>query len=98
DFTSVTTAERETRVREFIDGEVERPFDLRKGPLFRAHLLRLEAESHVVVIVVHHIICDGWSLGILQKDLGDLYSAETQIGLAAPAVPPRFAEYAARQR
>jgi amino acid adenylation domain-containing protein len=99
DWSSLESEARAARVREFIDGELERPFDLLKGPLFRAHLLRLAPEQHLVVIVVHHIICDGWSLGILQKDLGDLYGSE--VGrLPADAMTSRisFADYAARQQ
>ncbi len=76
DFTSLEASAREDRVRDFISTELERPFDLSKGPLFRAHLLRLEPARHMIVIVVHHIICDGWSLGILQRDLGELYGIE----------------------
>jgi amino acid adenylation domain-containing protein len=98
DFTSVNATERERRVREFIDGEVERPFDLVKGPLFRAHLLRLEPERHMIVIVVHHIVCDGWSLGILQKDLGELYGVEVgQSAAHPPLARMSLADYAARQ-
>ncbi len=103
DFTSLDAAAREARVREFIAGELERPFDLLTGPLFRAHLLRLEPEHHLLVIVVHHIICDGWSLGILQRDLGRLYAAETArpgaaTGSAATLAPaPSFVDYVSRQ-
>ena len=58
--------------------EIERPFDLAAGPLFRAALLRLDTERHVLVLVVHHIICDGWSLGTLVRELAELYSAEIE--------------------
>ncbi len=76
DFASIDAAPRDEKVRAFIAAELEAPFDLVKGPLFRAHLLRLAPECHVIVLVVHHIICDGWSLGILQRDLGELYGLE----------------------
>ncbi len=98
DFTTVAADAREARVREFIAGELERPFDLLKGPLFRAHLLQLEPEEHMIVVVVHHVICDGWSLGILQKDLAELYTAESQPDIPAPTAPPRLADFWARQQ
>lgn len=76
DLTSLEETTRAARVRELIAAELERPFDLQKGPLFRAHLLRVAPDQHLLVFVVHHIVCDGWSLGILQKDLGELYGQE----------------------
>jgi amino acid adenylation domain-containing protein len=103
DFTGGDASQRDQRVREFIDAEVERPFELTAGPLFRAHLLRLETDRHIIVIVVHHIICDGWSLGILQRDLGEMYAVETgHDGTAQQlrgdrAEAPSFSEYALRQ-
>jgi amino acid adenylation domain-containing protein len=97
DFTSVADAAREERVQAFIRAELERPFDLVKGPLFRAHLLRLSPERHVLVLVVHHIICDGWSLGILQQELGALYAIETKQSTKPLAPAPRFSDYAAEQ-
>jgi NRPS condensation-like uncharacterized protein len=55
--------------------EVERPFDLAKGPLFRAHLLCLSTDEHLLLITIHHIVTDGWSMGILVKELTVLYEA-----------------------
>ncbi|WP_157245061.1 non-ribosomal peptide synthetase [Nonomuraea typhae] len=55
--------------------EVARPFDLARGPLLRAVLLRLSAAGHVLVLVVHHLVCDGLSLRVLYRDLGLLYQA-----------------------
>ncbi len=54
--------------------EAETPMDLFDGPLVRFKIVRLEAEVHLVIITVHHIIADGWSLGILSTDLGELYA------------------------
>ncbi|MGJ6967049.1 amino acid adenylation domain-containing protein [Streptosporangium sp. G11] len=55
--------------------EVGRPFDLSRGPLLRTALLRLSADEHVLVLVVHHLVCDGLSLRVLYRDLGLLYRA-----------------------
>src|SRR5262245_49686274 len=55
--------------------EITRPFDLERGPLFRAALTRLGAEDHLLVLTLHHVVADGWSIGVLQRDLGELYAA-----------------------
>jgi acyl-CoA synthetase (AMP-forming)/AMP-acid ligase II len=55
--------------------EIRQPFDLSSGPLMRARLLRLGEEEHVLVITIHHIACDGWSMGVLVLELTTLYEA-----------------------
>jgi NRPS condensation-like uncharacterized protein len=55
--------------------EVTTPFDLVHGPLFRAQMVKLHAEEHCVLITAHHIICDGWSWGVLLSDFVALYAA-----------------------
>ena len=55
--------------------EAERPFDLRQGPLFRAMLLRLGEEEHVLMLMMHHVVTDGWSMGVLFRELSQLYGA-----------------------
>ncbi|HEX8211780.1 MAG TPA: condensation domain-containing protein, partial [Longimicrobium sp.] len=86
-------------VRERLHAEAARPFDLERGPVFRALLLRLSDEEHVFLLCMHHIAGDGWSIGVLLRELGTLYAAE-ESGLAAPlAEPPiQYADYAAWQR
>ncbi|MBK9015694.1 MAG: hypothetical protein IPM82_17405 [Saprospiraceae bacterium] len=56
--------------------EAEHLFDLQNGPLVRFKIVRLEEQVHLVFINVHHIICDGWSLGILTRELGEMYGAD----------------------
>ncbi|HVU35198.1 MAG TPA: beta-ketoacyl synthase N-terminal-like domain-containing protein, partial [Opitutaceae bacterium] len=97
DLSRIDPAERDRETRQFIAAELERPFDLSPGPLFRAHLLRLDSERHVIVLIVHHIVCDGWSLGILQKDLADLYASERSPERPELEPAPRFSRYAAGQ-
>jgi acyl carrier protein len=63
------TAERLSR------SEAEKPFDLAVGPLFRARLLRLESQEHVLLFTMHHIISDGWSLGVLINEVAALYES-----------------------
>ncbi len=68
-------AEREERLERLRREEVETPFDLERGPLVRARLVRLAPDDHVLFLTVHHIVCDGWSCGVLLRDLGTLYPA-----------------------
>ncbi|MEZ0115026.1 amino acid adenylation domain-containing protein [Catenulispora sp. EB89] len=63
------------RAVELVTEEVRRPFDLAAGPLFRALLVRAGEDDHVLTLTVHHITCDGWSTGILTRELAELYDA-----------------------
>jgi amino acid adenylation domain-containing protein/non-ribosomal peptide synthase protein (TIGR01720 family) len=75
------------------------PFDLVAGPLFRAKLWRLGPARHVLVVAVHHIVFDGWSLGVLMHELSTLYTA--CLGVTAPPLPElpvQYADYAAWQQ
>ncbi|MGI8437057.1 MAG: condensation domain-containing protein [Chthoniobacterales bacterium] len=78
--------------------EAHRPFDLEAGPLARARLVRLGAEDHLLLLTLHHIITDGWSNGLLARELCQAYSAlvrkETPVW---PELPVQFADYAAWQ-
>ncbi|WP_307793113.1 non-ribosomal peptide synthetase [Amycolatopsis sp. MtRt-6] len=80
--------------RELI-AEVERPFDLARGPLFRATVFELGPGDHVLVLVLHHIVTDGWSMGVLAGELGLLYSGAPA---ELPPLPLRYADFAAWQR
>ncbi|HJX28236.1 MAG TPA: condensation domain-containing protein, partial [Thermoanaerobaculia bacterium] len=78
--------------------ESETPFDLARTPL-RVRLIRLEAEVHVLLLTVHHAVFDGWSQGILQRELGTLYAAAVEGRPAAlPDLPVQYADFAAWQR
>ncbi|SDR46994.1 non-ribosomal peptide synthetase [Pseudovibrio sp. Tun.PSC04-5.I4] len=74
-------------------------FDLSTGPLFRAELLRLAADRHVLVVSIHHIVSDAWSIGVLVRELGELYAAQCEERPAdLPTLPVQYADYAAWQR
>ena len=75
DLQELPVDEREGEVKRLINEEVQRPFELAKGPLFRAKLMRLGEEEHVLFIAIHHIIFDGWSAGILINELGLHYKS-----------------------
>ncbi|MFI7516425.1 condensation domain-containing protein, partial [Micromonospora echinofusca] len=74
------------------------PFDLAAGPLFRGRLVALAPDRHVLLLTMHHIVSDGWSLGILTRELGVLYAAFHE-GRPdpLPPLPVQYADYAAWQ-
>jgi amino acid adenylation domain-containing protein len=74
--------------------ETGRPFDLARGPLLRLRLLRLSPLDHRLVMTAHHIVCDGWSTGVLLYELAALYAAKLQGKDAALPAAPSFAAYA----
>ena len=76
-----------------------RPFDLAKEPLLRVGLYRLDEHDHVIAVVMHHIIADGWSVGVFLHELEALYRANGDIAEAKlPSLPIQYADYAAWQR
>jgi amino acid adenylation domain-containing protein len=88
-------AELELALAEILD----KPFDLASGPLFRAQLLRLGAEEHVLVLAMHHAVADGWSLGVLLRELGVLYAAAREDDpTPLPPLPLQYADFAEWQR
>jgi amino acid adenylation domain-containing protein len=99
DLSTLPGAEREIHLRKEIQEQAERPMDLQKGPLFGARLLRLDAEDHVALLSIHHIIFDRWSRGIFFRELTALYSAFTR-GESNPLreLPLQFTDYAVWQR
>jgi acyl carrier protein len=94
DLSHMEPQEQKQQLDRMLRQEVTTPFDLVRGPLFRAQMVKLRAEEHCVMITAHHIICDGWSWGILLPDFVALYAA-CQQGMAArlPAAES-FSEYA----
>jgi hypothetical protein len=76
-----------------------RTFDLARGPLFRARLLKLGRDEHLLLITLHHIICDGWSIGLIMEELQQLYTAFAQ-GLSGPlpAISVHFADFVVWQQ
>ena len=99
DLSAMPQAEREARARQITDTEARQPFDLEAGPLLRAQLLRLAAEEHLLLLNVHHIVSDGWSMGVLWRELSSGYNAFVS-GHAPdlPRLPIQYADYAVWQR
>ncbi len=71
--------------------ELEQPFDLARGPLLRVRLLRTQPEVHVLLMTAHHIISDGWSIGVFTRELAALYAAYARG--AEPDLEPLTAQY-----
>ncbi|HEV2736542.1 MAG TPA: condensation domain-containing protein, partial [Longimicrobiaceae bacterium] len=89
----------ESELRRLLAEEAGAPFDLERGPLIRGRLVRLAGDVHVLQLVMHHIVSDGWSMGVLVDELGALYGAYRS-GRAdpLPPLPVQYADYAAWQR
>jgi len=97
---SETDAESQmNKVSALATEEARRPFDLAKGPLFRAFLIKISSELHILVFNIHHIITDGWSMGVFTRELFKLYEAFSQ-NKSAPLeeLPIQFADFAVWQR
>jgi amino acid adenylation domain-containing protein len=94
----VPPAERETELARRLAEEALRPFDLATGPLLRVMVLQLDDQEHVLALTIHHIVADGWSLGVLWRDLAALYAAAAAGHPADLApLPIQYADYAAWQ-
>jgi amino acid adenylation domain-containing protein len=79
--------------------EAQRPFDLARGPLVRATLLRLGREEHVLLLTMHHIISDGWSMGVFIQEVAAFYTAFINGEIPSlPELPIQYADYALWQR
>lgn len=88
---TLTIDERQEYVQQAIHDVISRPFDLSEGPLLRVHLLELEPVEHILLIVMHHVICDSWSLGILAREVSILYG--NRLAGQASALPPLPLQY-----
>jgi amino acid adenylation domain-containing protein len=98
DLDALPAEKRESVAQELGGVEIARPFDLTTGALVRLCLIRTGAQSHVVVLTTHHIVADGWSLGVLIEDLTALYAGATGGGGPLPPLPVQYADFAVWQR
>ncbi|HLL47390.1 MAG TPA: condensation domain-containing protein, partial [Longimicrobiaceae bacterium] len=99
DLSGLPPAAREAEAERLAGEEARAPFDLERGPLFRARLLRLEEREHVLLLCMHHVVTDEWSQGVVFRELGALYGAFAE-GRPSPLPPPplQAADHAAWQR
>lgn len=99
DLSDLPSAERETRAQQIREDEARTQFDLEKGPLLWVTLVRLDDEDHQLLVTLHHIIADGWSLNILIDEFSRLYAAASQgQSLELPALALQYADYGSWQR
>jgi len=99
DLTGLPAADREAEALRRIDAEARTPFDLAVGPVIRLGLIRLASDEHIIVVNMHHIASDGWSIGVLIREVAILYDA-FRAGRPSPLPEPalQYADYAAWQR
>ncbi|MFL6203566.1 MAG: condensation domain-containing protein, partial [Thermoanaerobaculia bacterium] len=97
DLGGLAEADRDAEALRIAAAEARRPYDLARGPLVRSALLRLDEREHVLLVGMHHIVSDGWSLGVFVRELGALYRGPAG-ERAVPELPVQYADYAAWQR
>ncbi|MGA9312752.1 MAG: amino acid adenylation domain-containing protein, partial [Pseudonocardiaceae bacterium] len=99
DLSGLAPPERDAELERVLAAESSRSFELARGPLLRLRLVRLEAQEHALIVVLHHIITDGWSMGVLIEELSVLYRAAVCQEVAdLPPLPVQYADFAAWQR
>lgn len=99
DLRHLNKREQETHIDQWLSKEAQAPFDLSNGPLFRPHLLQLADTEWIFNLSMHHIVADGWSFGIIEKELSwyyrqDIQQTQTQL----PPLPIQYSDYALWQR
>jgi amino acid adenylation domain-containing protein len=99
DLRELPQSDREAAVKQLSAKEAQQPFDLELGPLLRTSLLQLSEEEYILLLTMHHIVSDGWSIGVLAQELATIYealSAGNQPQL--PELPVQYADFAIWQR
>ena len=93
DLGSLTENEKRRRVDAILESEGQTPFDLEHGPLWRVRILKHSETQHTLVLAFHHIVADGWSIGVLLEELSTVYSAQTTQQMSRLIEPMQFSEY-----
>ncbi|SOZ10553.1 condensation domain-containing protein [Cupriavidus taiwanensis] len=99
DLSALSAAQRDAALQELAEGQARTPFDLARAPLLRARLVRMAEDDHALLLTLHHIVGDGWSVAILLDTLAAAYNA-ARAGVAPDwqPLPIQYADYAAHQR
>jgi len=97
DITDRSAEEQQTLIDEQNQQNALTPFNLLTGPLFKISLIKLASDKHLLTFIAHHIVCDGWSIGIMMQDLGKLYNAYSNNEQPQLSPAPLFSDYAAEQ-
>ena len=99
DLSGLDEEQRARETKSEVESNARKPFDLAAGPLFRTALLRLSEDDHLFLFAIHHIVADGWSLGILFGELSEIYDALSRGEPSPlPPLPLQYADYAVWQR
>jgi amino acid adenylation domain-containing protein len=99
DLSELSEPEREEELRQLLSGFSAQPFDLAQDSLLRVRLVRLGEDSHAVMLVTHHIVCDGWSMGVLVKEVVAIYEAFSRGEPSPlPELAIQYADFAVWQR
>jgi amino acid adenylation domain-containing protein len=99
DSRQVPPAEREERARALATEEVRHPFDLTRAPMLRLLLIEFDDEDHLLLLTIHHIVTDGWSFGVIRRELAALYNAYFDKSRASlPDLTVQYADFALWQR
>lgn len=99
DLSDIADIERDDVAVRVVGKAMEQPFDLATGPLFRTGLWRLDEKEHVLLVVMHHIVGDGWSIGVFLRELASLYRAYSEGDSSPlPELSIQYADYAAWQQ
>ena len=99
DLRGFSNADRQRKISRLADEDAQRPFDLAHGPLLRGTLLRLADDDHLLLLTMHHIVSDGWSLGMFFNELTVLYQAYySNKPSPLPDLPIQYADFAVWQR
>jgi hypothetical protein len=99
DFSGREKSDREMLVQYLINEEAAQPFDLLRGPVARVNLFRLAPDDHVAIFTMHHIVSDGWSIGVMIREVAQLYSAYSSAKESPlKELPIQYADFAIWQR
>ncbi|GCF07291.1 non-ribosomal peptide synthetase [Dictyobacter arantiisoli] len=99
DLTQLSPEQRASTLESLMQRNVQKPFDLVNGPLLRAHLFQLDSQEYVFLLTVHHIVSDGWSLGVFIREFSTLYNAYlTQQPAILADLPIQYVDFAVWQR
>ncbi len=99
DLSQMTEKEQELKVQQLATEEAIRPFDLSSGPLLRVNLIRLQPDRHVILVTMHHIISDGWSMAVFIREIASSYQAICEHQpISLPELPVQYADFPNWQR
>lgn len=99
DLRELSEAQRQAKIQQLTASECQRPFNLAQAPLLRCTLLHVGEQKHIVLFTIHHIVADGWSMGVFVRELAALYAAFS-VGKSSPLseLPIQYADFAVWQR